>query len=372
MDFDKSDLQRLLFDSASRYIEERFTLEHRRALRDSGEAFDREAWKTFAELGWLAILIPEEAGGVGGSITDAAVLAEVLGSRCVTEPFPSTAVLAPTILAGAQSSQAGLMAEIGAGVARVALAHDEPAERYGTGVHRATTLARRGRGYILNGQKMMVLDAPSATHVIVTAKSSGGLALILVNADAENVACDPYRLYDGTRAADVRYDATPVGPESILAQGDTAEDLLSHALERTRVIGYAQSVGSIDRELEICSAYLKEREQFGQPIGKFQALQHIMAEMFVEAHQARSALYFALSKIDGTSAGERERAVALAGLKVMEAAQLVSRQAIQLHGGYGVTDEYEVSHHYRRQFVLEKLYGDMDYLSRRVALHGPL
>lgn len=366
MDFNPSDLQRMLIDSAERLITERFTLEHRRALRASPDGMDGDAWRTFAELGWLAILVPEEAGGLGGSMTDAAVLATVLGSRCVTEPFTSTAVMGATLLAGAATPQGELLEALVTGEARFALAHDEPGDRYAYGVPRATRLTTSGNGYVLSGQKMLALDAPSATHAIVTANSPAGPALVIVPLEAPGIEKAAYALYDGSRAADLRFDNAPVESGQIVAEGTDAEALLAFALDRTRIALAAQAVGSMEAELDICAAYLKERQQFGQPIGRFQSLQHIMADMFVAAHQARSILYFALSKLDADPA-QRARAVALARLQIGEAGQLVSRQAVQLHGGYGVTDEYEVSHHYRRQLVIEKQYGDVAFAVRNAS-----
>ena len=364
MDFNLSDLQRMLLDSAARFIGDHSTLEHRRSLRQGADGLDARAWATFAELGWLALLAPEDLGGLGGSMADAAVLACALGGRCVTEPFASSAVLGMTLLAGAASPDADLIAAVTSGTARLALAHEEP----GPGItgRRETTLASGPQGLVLNGRKTMVLDAPCATHIIVTAQGQNGLALILVGREVAMATCETYPLIDGSRAADLHFDGTTVDPGAILAEGMAAEDLLGLALDRTRAILAAQAVGSMEAELEICSAYLKERQQFGQAIGRFQALQHIMADMFVATHQARSILYFALSRLDAPAA-ERGKAVALARLNIGEAAQLVSRQAIQLHGGYGVTDEYEVSHHYRRQLVLEKQYGDLDFAIRQAA-----
>lgn len=367
MDFNLSDLQRMLLDSAERFIGGHYSLEHRRALRQTPDGIDHAAWQTFAELGWLAILVPEELGGLGGSMADVSVLAGALGNRCVREPFTSSAVLSCTILAGAENPQTAIIDSLVAGEVRIALAHDEPGERYGYGSARSVSFREEGGALILSGQKMMVLDAPSATHFIVTAQGADGLALVLVAADAAGVSRSEYALYDDSRASDIAFDKVTVSADHILASASAAEALLALALDRARIALAAQSVGSMEAELEICSAYLKERQQFGQAIGKFQALQHIMADMFVAAHQARSMLYFALSQL-GAPAAERERAVALARVHISEAAQLVSRQAIQLHGGYGVTDEYEVSHHYRRQLVLEKLYGDLPYsLSRSAA-----
>lgn len=365
MDFNSSDLQRMLLDSAERFIGEHYSLEHRRSLREVPDGLDQKAWSTFAELGWLALAVPEDLGGLGGSMADVAVLCTALGSRCVTEPFVSSAVIGPWLLAAAP--EPGTLIEgIVAGDVRLALAHDEPDERYAYGAARGTTLSTSGNGVVLDGQKMLAVDAPSATHYIVTAQGPDGLALVLVEAGSAGIASDAYRLYDGSRAADIRLEGCAAPSTAVIATGDKAQALLDGALDRARIAMAAQIVGSIEAELEICSAYLKERQQFGQPIGKFQALQHIMADMFVATHQARSALYFAISRIDAEPA-DLARAVALARINIGEASQLVSRQAIQLHGGYGVTDEYEVSHHYRRQMVIEKLYGDLDYYTRRLA-----
>jgi alkylation response protein AidB-like acyl-CoA dehydrogenase len=364
MDFNLSDLQRMLLDSAERFIGERYSLEHRRSLRDTADGLDHDAWASMAELGWLALSIPEELDGLGGSLTDVAVLGTALGSRCVTEPLVSTAVIGAHLLAFADQSRTDLLAEIAGGTARFAIAHDEPGERYDYTGKRATRLTAAGSGFALSGQKMLALDAPSATHLIVTAQADDGLVLVLVKSGEPGISTDGYRLYDGSRAADIRFENVAVPAEAVLARGDSARTLLLHTLDRARLANAAQMIGSMESELEICSAYLKERQQFGQPIGKFQSLQHIMADMFVAAHQARSILYFALSNIDAEPA-QREKAVSLARLNINEAAMLIARHSIQLHGGYGVTDEYEVSHHYRRQIVLEKAYGDTEFhLSR--------
>lgn len=367
MDFNLSDLQRMLLDSAERFIGEHYSLEHRRGLRQVPDGLDAAAWSTFAELGWLGLAVPEEFGGLGGSMADVAVLCTALGGRCVTEPFVSSAVIAPFLIAGAGQPDAGLLEGIIAGGARVALCHDEPDERYAFDRPRKTSLGPAAGGFALSGQKVLAVDAPSATHLIVTAQAPDGLALALVDAAAAGVTADPYRLYDGARASDIRFDGVALQAGAVIATGERAKALLANALDRARLACAAQMLGSMEAELEICSAYLKERQQFGQPIGKFQSLQHIMADMFVATHQSRSALYHALSKVDDDDAARRARAVSLACVTIGEGSQLVSRQAIQLHGGYGVTDEYEVSHHYRRQLVLEKLYGDLDFHVRRLA-----
>jgi alkylation response protein AidB-like acyl-CoA dehydrogenase len=367
MDFNHSDLQRMLLEGAERFIGDHFTLEHRRGLRGGDTGLDESAWATFAELGWLALGTPEAQGGLGGTQADIAVLAAALGGRCVSQPFISTAVLGTRILSGTMPPRTEVLEAIIGGSARVALAHREPGERYPGTSRREVTVTPDAESLILSGQKMMVLDAPSATHLIVSASlPDGGLALLLVDADAAGVHSEAYPLVDNSRAADIRFDGVRLTDEAALATGPVAEALLADAVDRASLARLAQAVGSMEEVLRICSAYLKERQQFGQPIGKFQALQHIMADMFVVTHQSRSALYQAVAHMDEVPE-VRRRALSLAAITIHEAGQLVSRQGVQLHGGYGVTDEYEISHHYRHLMVLEKADGDLDFHLNRVA-----
>jgi alkylation response protein AidB-like acyl-CoA dehydrogenase len=366
VDFNYSESHRMLLDSAERFLGARYTLRHRQLLADSCDGFDQEIWNAFADLGWLALAIPEMQGGLGGSIEDIAVLSTALGAKLVTEPFASTAVLATHILANAQEPRDNLLRAIASGQVRVALAHDEPNERYQYESECKSRVTRFGHELRLKGQKMLALDAPCSSTLIVTAHMEHeGIILALVDSSAEHVVHSSYPLIDGSRAADMRFDNVPLRSDAILARGARAQELLLEAVDRATVSLMAQAVGSMEACLQICSNYLEERQQFGQAIGKFQALQHIMADMFVATHQARSALYHALSNSDAPRA-QRARAISLAKLTIDEASQLVSRQAIQLHGGYGITDEFEVSHHYRRLLVIEKLFGDMEFHVRRV------
>lgn len=364
MDFNYSDMQRMLLDSAEGYLRNRFTLEHRRSIRDNNEGVDREAWAAFAELGWLSLTVPEDKGGLGGTAEDMAVLSMTLGSKLVVEPFASTAVLATHILAKADNDNDEALAAIARGEMRVALAHDEPGDRYDYG-DRRTRIVRAGNKLVLTGQKILVLDAPSTDWLLVTAQlEDEGTAIVLVSANAPGVLLDGYPLLDGSRAADVSFASVEVETGALIASPGHADALLAEAIDRATISLLAQAVGSMESCLEICSSYVKERQQFGQPIGKFQAIQHIMADMFVAAHQARSALYQALASA-AAEAPVRRRAISLAKLVIGEASQLVSRQGIQLHGGYGMTDEYEISHHFRRLMVIEKQFGDLDYHARR-------
>lgn len=376
MDFNLSDMQQMLADSAGKFVADTYTLDHLRARRGMADGFDAGVWAQFAELGWLALPIPETAGGLGGSMADVAVLMTMLGRGAAVDPYVSSAVIGGHLIsaAGSLAARDELLGAIASGEARVALAHGEADERYGDSPARTTRVTKLGNGLTLSGEKMLALDAPSATHLIVSATDDDGeMVLYLVAADAKGVTAEAYPLIDGAAAADFRFNLVGLTSEDCLAKGALAHRILAEASDRASVALSAQAVGSMEATLEICSAYLKERNQFGQPIGKFQALQHLMADMFVATHQSRSILYHALARI-AADPNERAAAVSAARLIIGEASQLVSRSGIQLHGGYGITDEYLVSHHFRRLLSIEKQFGDVDYHTRRLADHafGPI
>ena len=370
MDFNYSDMQRMLLDSAGKLIADNYSLEDIRRQRGFADGLNKENWARFAELGWLALPLPEDAGGLGGSFEDVVVLSTMLGRGLSVEPYVSSVVVGAHIVAAMADvdRRTALLEQIAAGEVRIALAHGEPGERYGDGRARASVATAAPEGFCLNGRKILALDAPSATHLIVSATTDGGkLGLFLVAQDSAGLSAENYALVDGSAAADLFLDGVTIGADALLAEGEAAEGLLAEAQDRAAIALMAQAVGAMEACNEVTAAYIKERKQFGQPIGKFQALQHIMADMFVSAHQARSMIYFALAHLNAP-AQERSAAVSAAKVLVGEATQLVSRSGIQLHGGYGVTDEYIVSHFYRRLLSLEKMAGDIDHHSRRMAV----
>ena len=363
MEFAPSDIQTMLLDSAEKLLGAESGVEYWRAQREGPDGFDRARWAQFAELGWLALPLPESAGGLGGTMEDVALLNIALGRALATEPYVSSAVLAAWVVEkGLPPDRASAELEaIGSGARLWALAD---AENGGT---LATSARPNGGGYHLSGAKLMALDAPSADRLIVSARIEGeeGTALFAVDPRADGVALDGYPLIDGARAADIRFADVRLGPEALIAGGNNGAALLGEARDRASVALMAQAVGSMEASLDLCGAYVKERRQFGVPIGSFQALQHMLADMFVAAHQARSMLYHAIAHI-GDAPEERSAAVSAARIVIGEAGQLVSRSGIQLHGGYGLTDEYAISHHFRRQLVLEKLFGDTAYHVERL------
>lgn len=360
MDFAKSDIQTMVLDSAERLLADTSGVEYWREQRHNALGFDEARWAQFAELGWLALPLPESAGGLDGTIEDVALLNIALGKALATEPYVSSVVIAAAILAGASGPASELMAEVATGARRFALAHQERGTDPLSVATTGTVARRTGDGFLLSGHKLLVADAGSADSLLVSARiaDEDGTALFLVPVDAAGVALDAYPLVDGSRSADILFTEVRLPVEALLVGGNNGAAVLDEALHRANVALIAQAVGAMEGCIRICGDYAKERKQFGSAIGSFQAIQHILADMFVATHQARSMLYHAIAN-SGKAPEERAAALSAAWIVVGEASQLVSRNGIQVHGGYGLTDEYAVSHYFRRLMSLEKHYGDL-------------
>lgn len=370
MDFNLSDEQQMLRDGARRFVREQYAFEARRALVKSELGFSREHWGTYAELGWLALGLPEDVGGLGCPFSDTAILLEELGRGLVLEPFVSTAVLCARILDRCDNAEvrAAVLGAVAAGGLTLALAHDEPGHRFDVG--RADVSARpAGDGFVLNGTKILVLDGPAADRFVVSATVTGDRApsLFIVSRDADGLELEAYPLIDGGRAADLRLSSVACPASARLAGPDSATDILEEALDAATVARIAEAIGAMEAVVEITAEYLKTRVQFGQPIGKFQALQHRMAEMFVEVEKSRSSLFRSLAYLDAEPA-VRKAAVSAAKVAVAGAAKVVGGQGIQLHGGIGLTEEYSVGHYFKKLVAFEKIQGDSDWhLARFIA-----
>jgi len=369
MDFNLTDEQQMLRESASRFVREQYGFEARRKWAADG-GWSPERWGQYAEMGWLSLSIPEELGGLGCSFVETALVAEELGRGIALEPFTGCAVLAARLIErgdapGFASQREALLAGIADGSAITLLAHSEPASRFEIdGV--ATEARETAGGWVIDGTKMMVPGAPGAAHFIVSARVQGqGIALFLVHREA--VVLQTYPLIDGTRAADIELHGVAVGKEALLAMPGNAVALLEEAMDRAALAQVAEGLGCMEAVLELTAEYLKTRQQFGQPIGKFQALQHRMSEMFVEVQETRSILLRGIANLEGEPAA-RKQAVSAAKVMLGTAGRFVGGQGIQLHGGIGVTDEYQVGHYYKRLLALEKIYGDSDWhLDRFIA-----
>lgn len=370
MNFDLSLEQQMLLDGARRFLRENYGLA-RAQDKEGAKCFDQAIWSACAQMGWLRLPFGEAAGGLGGGSEDIALLMTAFGEALVIEPYVTSVILSGTILERSHTEMCmALIEAIGSGEALVTLAHDERGGEGPVSDGPATNASVESGGFRISGFKRAVIDGPSAHHFIVSANLDGQLGLFLVPADAIGIVTEAYPLIDGTWAADILFADAHVEPGALLVRGDRAHQILAEALDVANLANLAQSVGSIEAMLDLCGTYLKTREQFGRPIGQFQALQHIMAQMFVEAQEARSILYFAIANRNA-AAKDRARAIRQARIVIGDAGQLISRQAIQLHGAYGITEEFAIGHHYKRMLALEKLFGDtagfLDQEALRVA-----
>ncbi|MCM2288202.1 MAG: acyl-CoA dehydrogenase family protein [Sulfuritalea sp.] len=362
MDFNYTEEQLALQDTLRRFIAKDYAFEHRRALAKSADGFDRKAWATFAEFGILALPFDEEFGGLNGNAVDTMLVMEMLGRGLALEPYVSTVVLCGGLIrdAGSSAQKEALLPAIAGGELMLALAHYEAGGRYALD-HVATTATEKNSGWQLNGAKAVVLGAPSADQLIVSARDGKGLSLFLVDAKAPGVSLRAYPTQDGARAADVKLAGVQVGADARIGPAGGALAIVERAIDYANAALCAEAVGIMSALNEVTLEYLKTRKQFGVPIGKFQALQHRMADMAIATEQARSMAILAAVRADSADAAERSRAVAAARAYIGAQARFVGQQAVQLHGGMGVVDELNVGHYFKRLTLIGLTFGDADY-----------
>jgi len=370
MDFKLSTEQQALADSVSRFCSKEYDFKARGDLTMTNEGFSRAHWARFADLGWLGAGLSEENGGFGGSAIETAIIMEGFGRALVVEPFLSTAVYAVQLLAALPPAPVrdAMIQRAVAGESLLAVAHGEPTAR-GDVDHVATTATQSGTQWQLRGHKSMVLGAPSADQILISAKSADGVGLFLVTPGTANMRMRPYRTLDNMRVADIWLEDAPA---EMLAPPDRAMPALILGHDHTLVAICAEAVGASEAALFITRDYLKTRTQFGTTLNTFQALQHRMADMLVEVELSRSILYQALAALTAP-AKERARAVSAMKAFVSSAAMFVGRNAVQLHGGMGMTEEYPIGHYYRRLFVIANQFGnESQHLKRYAAAAAPL
>ena len=357
----------MLREGAARYLQDSYAFDHRRVSLANALRCNETTWQGFAELGWLALLVPEASGGLGGGLFDGALLAEEIGRRLVVEPLATTAVLCARLIERGESDalRAELLPGIADGSVRIALATLEPGRGYEL-TNPTVTARRTNRGFALAGTKLLVQDAPTAHRCIVTANLDGRLALFVTDLAKTGVTARPYPLIDGRLAADVDFTDCEVPALGLLCDSTSASEVLDEALDRMRVFEVAETLGAMEAVIDQTAEHIRNRKQFGHALAHFQALQHRMAEMFVEVQETRSALYHALAHFEASPV-ERNAAVSSAKVVASEASRVVGGQGIQLHGGVGMTDEYPVGHFVKRLLVLEKSWGDVDFHLDRIA-----
>lgn len=370
MDFDYSEEQTALQDALRRFAGNHYTFAHRESLLRE-RRWCRDAWATYAELGLLALPFSAEIGGLEGSAFDVLAAMEVFGEHLMLEPFVPTTLLAGGVLAQASSAQhRDLVAAVMAGRATYALAHQEPHLRHTA--DRVDSRAQRvADGWRLDGRKALVLGAPGADGVVVSARLSDAAdaawGLFLVVPGQLGLRQENYRLYDGQLAADLWLDGLHLPEAARLGTVSPARDVVLQALDRAVAALCAGAVGSMQALVRQTIGYLQQRKQFGQPLSQFQALRHRVAEMSVQVEQARSMTLLATAHVDGGDAALRGRMVSGAKALVALLARQVGQSAVQLHGGMGLTEELMVGHHFRYLTVFESLLGDADHHLMRFA-----
>ena len=371
MNFEYTDEQRALHESLTRWLDKHYGFAQRRERLKADALLDEQAWFTFAEMGLLALPLPEEHGGLGGGSVDLCGVMGSLGPRLVLEPYLCTVLAARAIAQAGSSAQCERwLPEVAQGRLRLAFAHGEPGARYAHA--RVATVAKRdAHGWLLDGHKAVVTGAPQAHALVVSARVSGavdagsGLALFVVDAKAPGIVQRAYRNHDGQRAADVVLRGVRVGDDARI--GAEAAAMIERVLDLGAAAVCSEAVAILQAANDMTLEYLKTRKQFGVPIGSFQALQHRMADMVVATEQARSMALMAAVKADAPDAAERAHAISSAKAYIGQQARFVGQQAIQLHGGMGITDEMPVSHLFKRLTLIESSFGDTDHHFERVS-----
>jgi alkylation response protein AidB-like acyl-CoA dehydrogenase len=356
MNFDYNEEQQLLADSVRRYLAKSYDFESRRKIV-AGDGWSAQAWAQFAEMGLTGLAVPAEHGGFGGGAVDLMGVMEAFGEALVVEPYVPT-VLAARLVArgGSEAQKQAILPAVAEGRMKVAFAHTEKGARY-----RLDSVQCSFSGGKLKGEKAAVIGAPVADKIVVSARAADGVGLYLV----DKVSAKAYRTLDERLAGDLVLDGTPA--EKLPGSGMA---LVEEAFDFGAALACAEAVGAMKFACDTTLEYLKTRKQFGVPIGTFQALQHRIVELFIEAEQARSMACLACSKVDqAQDARERARAVSSAKIKIADAARRISQESVQLHGGMGMSEELKVSHTFRRLTVLAGEFGDADtHLARFASL----
>jgi alkylation response protein AidB-like acyl-CoA dehydrogenase len=372
MDFNFTEEQTLLADSLRRYLAKSYALPARRQAIAAQAGYSAEHWQAYADMGVLALNVPEVHGGLaagpGGNPLDTLVVMRELGRGLVVEPLWMSAIVCANAIAlgGSDAQQSALLPALADGSEIFALGALEPGGRYDLN-HVATTATASGDRYQLSGRKAVVLHGAQADHLIVSARMTGnvadasGIALFVVDRNAPGLHAFDYATVDGLRSAEITLDGVAVPQSALLADGTRGAAVLERTIQLAGAALCAEALGIVEALTESTNEYLKTRKQFGAPIGKFQALQHRVADMLVCVEQVRAMAYFAAVKVSLEDAEARRNAIAAARATIAEAGRFVGRNAVQLHGGMGVTDELIVSHYVKRLTMLNQTFGDYEH-----------
>ena len=371
MDFNFTDEQNMLRDTVAKFVQQQYDFDTRRATVRSATGWRADYWKVMAEeLGILGAPFSEDHGGLGGGAVDNMIVMEEFGKGLVIEPYLGTVVIGGGFLKHGGGAQANdLIGGIISGETVFAFAYAEPQGRYNL-ADLTTTAKKDGAGYVINGRKAVVVGAPWATHLIVTARTGGGqrdlggVSVFVVPIDAQGLTRRDYPTVDGLRASEIQFDGVTVGADALIGVEGEGLPLVERVTDEAIAAIAAEAVGAMRKMHETTIDYAKQRKQFGAPISSFQVLQHRMVDMFMQVEQSVSMTYMATLKLD-ESAEERAKAVSAAKVQIGKACRFVGQSAIQIHGGMGMTDELAVGHYFKRATMIEGLFGSVDHHLRR-------
>jgi hypothetical protein len=372
MDFSFTEEQTLLRNSIARFLADNYAFETFKKVSRTDPGWSEANWKQFAELGLLAAPLPEEHGGLGGGPVDIMIVMEEFGRALVVEPFVQTVVVGGGFLKrGSDAQKSEWLTKIAGGETVIAFAFAEPQGRYNY-ADLTTTAKKSGDGYTISGQKSVVLGGPWADTLIVTARTAGGqhdakgVSVFLVDKKAKGVSSRDYPTVDGLRASEITFENAPA---ALIGEADNGLKLIEAVTDEAIAAHASEAVGAMKVLLDQTVEYSKTRKQFGVPIGKFQVLQHRMVDMFMNAEQSASITYMVTLKLDADET-ERKKAASAAKVQIGKAGRFVGQQAVQIHGGMGMTDELAVGHYFKRLTMLDTLYGNVDHHLKRYAALG--
>ena len=372
MDFSFSEEQTLLKDSVEKFVQNDYGFDVRQKVVRTEQGFSGAHWSTFAELGWLSVPFPENVGGFGGKAVDMMLLMEQFGRGLVVEPYVATVVLAGGAIriGGSAEQQAAWLPGIIDGTRQAALAYAEPQGRFNLADVVTTATADAG-GFVLNGHKAVVLNGPAAEVLVVSARTSGaqrdrdGVSLFIVDAKAAGISRRDYPTVDAFRASEITFRDVRIGKDALLGAEGKGYDILEQTIDEGILAVGSEAVGCMEVLYKNTVEYTKTREQFGQPIGKFQVLQHRMVDMFMEHEQSKSLMYMAAMKLDEGYGDAAKKAISAFKVQVGNSGRFVGQNAVQLHGGMGMTDELNIGHYFNRLTVVDTLFGNVDYHLKR-------
>lgn len=379
MDFDLTEEQSILKDSLDRLVADKYGFEQRKKYLASPEGWSAEMWRSYAEMGLMALPFAEADGGIGGGPVETMIVMEALGRVLALEPYLPTVVLGGGFLrlGGSAEQRAEFVPGIVDGSRKLAFAQAERHSRYD--LHHVETTARRdGSGYVLNGAKGVALHGDSADTLAVTARTAGGtrdeggIGVFLVDANAPGVSRQGYAMQDGLRAAEIIFDNVRVGADAVLGDAEGGLPLVRRVVDQAIAALAAEAVGVMTAMHALTLDYIKVRKQFGVPIGMFQVLQHKAVDIYVALEQARSIALYATMMADSDDAAERARAMHAAKVEIGRGGRLAGENAIQLHGGVGMTMEYAIGHYFKRMTMIDLTFGDHDHHLRALGDAGSL